>query len=39
MLAITRWINVPPRDVLKLFVTAAVALERRGVAEPVGNWR
>jgi hypothetical protein len=34
MLAITRWINVPPRDVLKLFATAAVALERLGVAEP-----
>ena len=34
MLAITRWVNLPPRDVLKLFATAAVALERRGVAEP-----
>ena len=34
MLAITRWINLPPRDVLKLFATATVALERRGVAEP-----
>ncbi len=33
MLAITRWINLPPRDVLKMFATAAVALERRGVAE------
>jgi hypothetical protein len=34
MLAITRWISLPPRDVLKLFATAGVALERRGVAEP-----
>jgi hypothetical protein len=34
MLAVTRWINLPPRDVLKLFATAAVTLERRGVAEP-----
>ncbi len=29
MLAITRWINLPPRDVLKLFATAIAALERR----------
>ena len=34
MLAITRWISLPPRDVLKLFATAAAALERRGVVEP-----
>jgi len=34
MLAITRWVTLPPRDVLKLFATAAVALESRGVAEP-----
>jgi hypothetical protein len=34
LLAITRWINLPPRDVLKLFGTATAALERRGVAEP-----
>jgi hypothetical protein len=34
MLAITRWISLPPRDVLKLFATAVAALERRGVAEP-----
>jgi len=33
MLAITRWINLPPRDVLKLFATAVAALERRGVAD------
>jgi hypothetical protein len=34
MLAITRWVNLPPRDVLKLFATAIAAFERRGVAEP-----
>jgi hypothetical protein len=34
LLAITRWINLPPRDALKLFATAIAALERRGVAEP-----
>jgi hypothetical protein len=34
MLAITRWINLPPRDMLKLFATAVAALERRGVAQP-----
>jgi hypothetical protein len=34
MLAITRWVNLPPRDVLKLFATAVDALERRGVGEP-----
>jgi len=33
MLAITRWVNLPPRDVLKLFATAVVALERNG-AQP-----
>lgn len=34
MLAITRWLRIPPRDSLKLFATAAVALERSGVADP-----
>jgi spermidine synthase len=34
LLAITRWLKVPPRDSLKLVATAARALERRGVAEP-----
>ncbi len=34
MLAVTRWVNVPPRDVLKLFATAVAALERRGVDRP-----
>lgn len=30
ILAITRWVNLPPRDVLKLFGTAVVALENSG---------
>jgi SAM-dependent methyltransferase len=34
ILAITRWIKLPPRDGLKIFATAAAALERAGVAEP-----
>jgi hypothetical protein len=34
MLAITRWITLPPRDALKLFAAATVALERSGVADP-----
>jgi len=34
MLAFTHWVNLPPRDVLKLFATAVVALERVGVAQP-----
>src|SRR5438876_6463190 len=34
VLAITRWVNLPPRDVLKLFATAIAALERRGVPQP-----
>ncbi len=34
MLAVTRWVNLPPRDVLKLFATAVAALERRDVAAP-----
>ena len=33
-LAITRWINVPPRDTLKLLFTAAAALERGGIRAP-----
>lgn len=33
-LALTRWIDLPPRDLLKLAATAAVALERRGVEDP-----
>ncbi len=34
VLAITRWVNLPPREVLKLFATAIAALEQRGVVEP-----
>ena len=34
MLAITRWLRLPPRDSLKLFATAVVALERLGVPDP-----
>ncbi len=30
VLAITRWVDLPPRDILKLFATAVVALERNG---------
>lgn len=33
-LAISRWINLPPRDTLKLFATAVKALKQAGVAEP-----
>ena len=34
LLAITRWLKLPPRDSLKLFNTAIDALQRMGVAEP-----
>jgi hypothetical protein len=34
LLAITRWLKLPPRDSLKLFATAIVALRRSGVAHP-----
>ena len=34
MLAITRWIRLPPRDDVKLFATAVAALERNGVTNP-----
>ena len=34
MLAITRWIALPPRDLLKLSATAIAALEADGVREP-----
>ena len=37
MLAITRWINLPPRDILKLIATVAEALERGGVADAAGR--
>jgi len=34
LLAITRWVTLPPRDALKLFAAAVAALERSGVANP-----
>lgn len=34
LLAITRWITLPPRDTLKLFGAAVAALQRSGVADP-----
>jgi len=34
ILATTRWIKLPPRDGLKMFATAAVALEESGVVNP-----
>ena len=33
MLAVTRWLRLPPRDELKLFATAVIALERAGVPD------
>lgn len=37
VLAITRWLKSPPRDALKMFATAAAALEQAGVEEPKGH--
>jgi hypothetical protein len=34
MLAITRWLKLPPRDNLKLVATALEALRKMGIAEP-----
>jgi hypothetical protein len=34
ILSITRWLKIPPRDSLKLFATAVLALERAGVSNP-----
>ena len=34
ILAVTRWLKVPPRDSLKLFATALAALDAVGVARP-----
>lgn len=34
LLAITRWLELPPRDILKLFATATAALEQTGVNDP-----
>ena len=36
ILSITRWIKIPPRDSLKIFVTVVEALEQAGVQNP-GN--
>lgn len=33
-LAISRWVNLPPKDTLKLFATAVAALEQSGVEVP-----
>lgn len=37
MLAVTRWLTLPPRDALKLFATAVSALERSGVSNPAAQ--
>ena len=34
LIAITRWLKLPPRDSLKLFATAIEALNRTGVSQP-----
>lgn len=34
MLALTRWVSLPPRDTLKLFATAVAALRQSGVDNP-----
>ena len=34
VLALTRWVKTPPRDVPRVFHTAAAALKRRGVNSP-----
>ena len=34
LLAITRWVTLPPRDPLKLLATAIAALEARGIRDP-----
>ncbi|TAN85789.1 MAG: hypothetical protein EPN14_00820, partial [Gallionella sp.] len=37
VLAITRWLTLPPRDTLKLFATAVAVLERSGVPNGHAN--
>ncbi|MDP2694588.1 MAG: SAM-dependent methyltransferase, partial [Gallionella sp.] len=37
MLAVTRWLTLPPRDALKLFATAVAALEQNGVSNPAAR--
>lgn len=34
LLAVTRWLSLPPRDTLKLFATAVFALQREGIPNP-----
>jgi SAM-dependent methyltransferase len=34
ILAVTRWLKLPPRDGLKVFATAVEALQRKGVRQP-----
>ncbi|MFZ2652614.1 MAG: SAM-dependent methyltransferase, partial [Burkholderiaceae bacterium] len=37
LLAITRWVSLPPRDALKLFGAVVAALQRSGVADPASR--
>ena len=37
LLAITRWVTLPPRDSLKVFGAAVAALQRSGVADPASR--
>jgi len=37
VLAVTRWLSLPPRDALKLFATAVSALERNGLSDPAAR--
>ena len=37
VLAVTRWLKLPPRDALKLLWTARQALEARGVSDPASR--
>jgi hypothetical protein len=34
LLAVTRWLKFPPRESLKLFATAVVAMEKSGIDDP-----
>jgi len=37
LLAISRWVSLPPRDALKLFDAAVTALRRSGVSDPASR--
>ncbi len=45
VLSITRWVQLPPRDTLKLFATTVLALEQSGAVDParhvvlIRSWR